>query len=282
MRISIFPNYGALNSKPVFESFVNGAKKLGHDIVTHDLSADAYVIWSVLWHGRMLKNYDVWCNAKLSNKPIIILEVGGLKRGTTWKIGLNHINNNGKFFNYDNLIPNRSKKLGINLEQWKSTGRNILVCGQHSRSEQWKGYPPPDVWIHQTISTIRKFTDRPIKVRPHPRDHCSIIINDFKNVEISKPEKLVNTYDDFNFIEALTDAWAVVNVSSNVGVTSVIHGVPAFVSTESLASLVGNIDISTIDDPIRPERETWLEQICHTEWTLDEISDGIPLKRLTF
>lgn len=282
MKISIFPEYGALNSKPVFDAFVNGARKLGYQVVSHDLSADVFVIWSVLWHGRMIKNYDIWCQAKLLNKPIIILEVGSLKRGVTWKVGLNHVNRNGEFFNKNNLIPNRSKDLGIHLHSWNTDGKSILICGQHPKSEQWKGYPEPNIWFAQTVSALRKYTDRPIKIRPHPRDRSLIKIENFKDIEIINPVRLRNSYDDYNFVESLTDVWAVVNISSNTGVQSVIRGIPAFVSKESLAYPVGNNNFSKIEDPDYPDRELWLEELCHTEWTLDEINNGIPIKRLTF
>ena len=29
-----------------------------------------------------------------------------------------------------------------------------------------------------------------------------------------------------------------------------------------------------------PDREEWFNRLCHTEWTVDEIRQGIPLKRL--
>ena len=64
MKLSIFPNFGALNSIPVFEAFKQGAKNIGYEVVTHDLNADVYVIWSVLWHGRMAQNKPIWDYAK--------------------------------------------------------------------------------------------------------------------------------------------------------------------------------------------------------------------------
>jgi hypothetical protein len=36
-----------------------------------------------------------------------------------------------------------------------------------------------------------------------------------------------------------------------------------------------------IEDPIMPDRTQWLNDYAHTEYTLDEIAQGIPLKRLT-
>ena len=92
MKLSIFPRFGAQNSKSVFAAFTDGAKKLGYIVTEHDISADVYVIWSVLWHGRMAANKQIWDQAKRLGKPIIVLEVGCINRGKTWRIGKNHIN----------------------------------------------------------------------------------------------------------------------------------------------------------------------------------------------
>ena len=50
MKFSIFNKFGALNSPPVFDAFVQGLTKLGQQVVEHDMTADVAVIWSVLWN----------------------------------------------------------------------------------------------------------------------------------------------------------------------------------------------------------------------------------------
>ena len=54
MRFRLYREYGALNSKPVFDAFDQGVKSLGHEIVTDN--EDVSVIWSVLWAGKMMHN----------------------------------------------------------------------------------------------------------------------------------------------------------------------------------------------------------------------------------
>ena len=74
-----------------------------------------------------------------------------------------------------------------------------------------------------------------------------------------------------------------ISYSSNPGIHSILTGVPAFVSTHSLAYPVGNdIDfLHDIENPMMPERQQWLNDYAHTEYTVEEISQGIPLKHLT-
>ena len=280
MKLSIFPRFGAQNSRPVFAALEKGAKNLGFDLVEHDMSADILVIWSVLWHGRMLQNRPIWEHAHQQRKKLLVLEIGCIKRGETWRVGLNHVNNLGFFANETNLIPERSKALGIELKPWQYSGYNILICGQHTKSEQWVHRADPVLWLKSTIDSIKSYSDKPIVFRPHPRDWSWAANFKYKDVKIRIPKHISNTYDDFDFDEDLKNAWAVVNPSSNTGILSIINGVPASVGNESLAAPVGNTDFSTIDSPIRPKRELWFEKFCHTEWTLDEIAQGIPLKRI--
>jgi hypothetical protein len=280
MKLSIFPRFGAQNSKSVFAAFEQGAKKLGHEVVEHDITADVMVIWSVLWHGRMAANKQIWDQAKKLGKSIIVLEVGCLNRGTTWKVGLHHVNNNGYFGPSNSIISDRSRKLGVHLKSWTMKGTNILICAQHTKSEQWSLMPSPIDWLKTTIDTIKHHTDKPIVLRPHPRDWQWAANFSYKDVIVKMPKQLQGTYDDFDFDADLKNAWAVVNPSSNTGILSIIDGVPAFVTHASLAASVGNLDFSYIDSPQRPRREEWLEWLCHTEWTVEEIASGVPLKRL--
>ena len=280
MKLSIFPRFGAQNSRPVFAAFEKGAKSLGFDITEHDLNADGYVIWSVLWHGKMTQNKPIWDYAHANRKSLIVLEVGCLKRGETWKVGLNHVNNLGFFGNQINLIPKRSKKIGVTLAPWTSNGHNILICGQHTKSEQWVNRVDPVSWLKNTIDSIKSHSDKPIIFRPHPRDWNWAANFKYKDIKVRIPAHVQGTYDDLDFDKDLKNAWAVVNPSSNTGVLSVINGVPAFVGNESLAVPVVNTDFSDRDKPFRPHREEWFEKLCHTEWTIEEIAQGIPLVRI--
>lgn len=279
MKLSIFPNFGALNSAPVFEAFTQGAVKLGHEVVVHDMSADVYVIWSVLWHGRMQQNLEIWNFAKKQKKQVIVLEVGALKRGTTWRVGLGHINANGIFNNDKNLENGRSKKLGIFLKPWKKTGDHVLICGQHSKSEQWAQRPAPEVWLENLVSTIKNHTDRKIIFRPHPRDFQWCKNLKIPGIFVNFPKKLLGTVDDFDHETDFKNAWCVVNPSSNTGILAAINGIPVLCDPDSLAWEISMKIPEKIESPEYVDRAHWIEKVCHTEWTLEEIQAGIPIKR---
>jgi len=280
MKFSLFTDYGALNSKPVFDSFATSLHNSGHTVSFNEWDCDVAVIWSVLWFGRMAGNQKVWEHFQAINKPVIALEVGGINRGVTWKVGLNGINRDAYFGDSGNNNA-RSNALGLLLKPWRTDGEYILICGQHDKSLQWQGMPSMSNWLMQTISEVRKHTDRPIIFRPHPRRPLPHIEKEFKNVYRQDPQHVKDTYDDFDM--GFNNVWATISYSSNPGIHSIIEGVPAFVSTHSLAYPVGNdIDfLHDIEQPVMPDRTQWLNDYAHTEWTLDEIAQGLPLKNLT-
>ena len=276
MKFSLWTHNGALNSRPIFDAFAHSLVAAGHDVFYNNINADVNVIWIVLWNGRMARNEAVWNQ----NKPTIVLEVGSIQRGTTWKVGLNGINRDA-YFGPNNNNDDRHRLLGLSLKPWKDPGKFVLICGQHDKSLQWQYMPPMSKWVMETIEEIQKYTDRPIIFRPHPRCPLPNIEHEFRNVSRQDPVKINGTYDDFDM--SFRNIWATVSYSSNPGIHSVIQGVPAFVSTHSLAYDASNdIDfLCNIENPLMPDRQQWLNDYAHTEWTVEEISQGIPLKNLT-
>ena len=79
MKISVFPTYGSLNSKPVFDAFIKNLqnKNENFQINKWDHDTDVAVIWSVLWQGRMRNNFKIWKEFTSMKKPVVVLEVGG-------------------------------------------------------------------------------------------------------------------------------------------------------------------------------------------------------------
>ena len=280
MKISLWTQYGALNSREVFDAFANSLVANGYDVVWNDPVSDVDVIWSVLWHGRMAKNKDIWVRNQRLSKPTIVLEVGGIQRGSTWKVGLNGINRDA-YWGDSNNDDSRKRVLGLEVKPWRTKGKYILLCGQHDKSLQWQGMPRMSNWFLNTYDEIRKHTDRPIIFRPHPRCRLEHIERGLRHVFRQEPQHVNGTYDSFDM--GFDDIHCTISYSSNPGVHSVIEGVPAFVSTHSLAYDVANdIDfLHDIENPLMPDRTQWLNDYAHTEYTIEEISQGIPLKRLT-
>lgn len=272
MRFKIYREHGALNSVPVFDALEKGLRLLGHEIVSEH--EDVSVIWSVLWSGRMRANQQIYQQAVAQSKPVLIVEVGNLKRGHTWRISLGNINAAGIFGNDHNLDPNRPATLGVQLQPAVSTRRGeILIACQHQESLQWQGMPAMKDWVTDTVNKIQQHTHRRIIVRYHPRSSFP-----FKHagVLVERPLRVPNTYDDYDIFY---NYHCVINHNSGPAVQASILGVPVLCDKSSLAAPV-SIDWSELDRPHVPDREQWLIQLCHTEWTVAEIAQGVPISRI--
>jgi hypothetical protein len=278
MRIAYFPNYVAQNGSAVLSAFLDGCNRWGISTIEESLDADAAVIWSVLWHGRMSKNQTVWSHYRAAGKPVIVIDVGALYRGETWKIAVNSITATGYYGHTENLDWDRPRKLGISIALNFSTNPRIVIAAQHARSQQTVGLASMESWVVEQVEKLRTVTDRPIVVRPHPRSalNWAGLVHLPKDVVIEQPQRVVNTYDSYNLA---FDCHAMVNYNSGPGIQAALAGTRPIVDQSSLAWPV-SIKIQDIDRPYDLDRDQWLVEICHTEYTVEEISQGHWYKRL--
>jgi hypothetical protein len=232
----------------------------GYSVVPDNYDADIAIIWSVLWAGRMSKNQQVYQHFRSRNRPVICIEIGALHRGTTWKIAINNINATGYYGHQQQLDWDRPTKLGIKLKNNTHTWNRVLVAGQHNQSLQLQDVDQV-AWLLQQIQQIP--TTKQIVVRPHPR--CALDQTRFPSHVIwEKPKKISNTYDSFDIC---WDFDAVINYNSGPGIQAAIAGVTPMVDSTSLAYNI-------------VDRDRWLVEICHTEYTVQEIERGTWVKRI--
>lgn len=272
MKFKLFREFGAINSPEIFSALERGLKSCGHEIVSEN--EDIPVIWSVLWKGRMLSNREIYYQAKKTGKKVLIIEVGNLIRGKTWRISLDNINNRGFFGNKCKLDQHRPHVLGVCLrDSQKNKKPEILICSQLPESLQWEGMPSMEQWISDAIKKVQSYSDRKIVLRPHPR---AVFKNNFKDVQIDIPRRIPNTYDDFDIDY---NFHCVINHNSGPCVQAAIFGTPIICDLSSLAWPVSDY-YENIEKISLPDRETWFLELCHTEWTVEEISSGIPIQRI--
>lgn len=276
MRIAYFKDQCAKNAGPVIDAFLSSCQDRGHEIVANGMDCDAAVIWSMLWSGRMAKNRAVYKHYRSQSRPVFVLEVGALARDYLWRVGLNHVNACANFGPRNN-DDRRVLDLGLSLDPWCDAGDSILIALQRPDSGQWRSTSEAESWLKSVIAILRSHTNRPIRIRPHPRYPLKSI---WSNVKIDTPKRLLDTYDDYDFRDSLNDVWAVVNWSSNPGIVSAMSGIPVFTGPNSLAAAVGLQDLAQIERPIRPDRRQWLNDLVYCEWTVEEIAAGLPLDRL--
>jgi hypothetical protein len=274
--VAYFPFQSARNSQPVMSAMLDSLRSRGIKTEENSMHSDAVIIWSVLWAGRMLSNQAVYEHYKQQNKPVIVVDIGALYRGETWKIALDTITAEGYYGHCENLDWDRPRKLGISIAINLTHNPNIIIAAQHNSSQQVSQLPSIESWITEKITQLRLVTDRPIIVRPHPRCSLHMSVENWSNVSIEQPRKIENTYDSYNLA---FDCHAMVNYNSGPGIQAALAGTRPIVDSTSLAYPV-SIGLVDIDRPYTVDRDQWLVEICHTEYRVNEIQQGLWLDRL--
>ena len=280
----------------ILTKFITGVNKVGDEGVLHTTNAivDADVAVIQGWqHSRgkdalhlklrqsvidtqIKKNKFVCCAdanlflyANTNNKPFHYL-----------RYSFNGVFPNTGIYFDDSPDPKRwqqiSKDLSINLLPMNNKGKHIVVCLQ--RDGGWSMGPIPiSAWVKNTISEIRKYSDRTIILRPHPKDKQAV-----KTYlpELKKYYKYDNTVkfssQDTPLDLDIAKAWCVVNNNSSSIVGPIIKGIHAFITdpTTSQCAEVSNTDFSCIENPKEFDRERWLERISMFHWKFSELEDG--------
>jgi hypothetical protein len=130
-----------------------------------------------------------------------------------------------------------------------------------------------DLWLDKTIAKIRKFSQRPIVVRMHPRDGTR-----FKQIEKIQ-KRYGNTIaisEKENIKDELINCWCAVGYNSTPNVVSAIEGVPVYLEDpkHSWAADIAFTDLSLIENPPMIDRTSWIKKIANIHWSNDEVVQG--------
>lgn len=169
-----------------------------------------------------------------------------------------------------------SQDLGLNLKDYRKDGTHILLCVQ--RNGGWSmGAVDNQEWTLDTIAQIRKHSDRPIVVRLHPGDkETKRIVKAGGPLCRLKFDYSVILSQNENLQDDLRNCWAVVNHNSSPVVGGAIEGYPVFVTdpVNSQCREIANTDFSTIENPLMPDRQAWVERLSMSHWKFDELKSG--------
>ena len=132
-----------------------------------------------------------------------------------------------------------------NEKNWQETrGSKVYVIPVAPNLATWHD---AHHWTTDTVSELRKHTDREIVVKP-------------KNA--------------IPLRDLLHTAWAVVSHSSVAGVEAAQNGVPVFGPSTSPAFYVGNQFLDKIETPSFSNREEWLKTLSYSQFSIPEIQSG--------
>jgi hypothetical protein len=273
-RLAIFPSQVSTAGTNIYADF---SRSTGWQLEENSLDADAAVIWSILWHGRMAKNQHIYERYRNQKKPVIIIETGVIKRNETYKISVNETDRYGGYWDAtDDTDPDRVYRMLGHFNQIKG-GNKILICSQNPFSRNWKKYRNEDSnetmedWVRTKVAWAMSWSDRPIEIRPHPR--YSLRLPDLQHL-IVNPQYTVK--DDTNLVKVFEDCFMVVNYNSYPGIQARLHGLNTSLHHSSLAA------IGKTDDIHDDDQEFWLNFMSRTEFTHDEIRSGFAWDKIKY
>lgn len=143
----------------------------------------------------------------------------------------------------------------------RKQGTHILVVTPSEKPCKFYGIDR-DGWIRETVAEIRKYSDRPIKIRD----------------KASRQERIINT-----IFEDLNDCHALVTYQSIAAVESVLYGVPAFTLAPTAADPVCDKDLSLLESPTLHHEDKIYKWACHLaygQYNIDEFKDGTAYRML--
>jgi hypothetical protein len=185
---------------------------------------------------------------------------------------------------YCNQTPDPSRwnriqqHYGLELTPWRTTGNHILLCLQRDGGWSMGGWDVVD-WALKTIIEIRKYSDRPIRIRPHPGDKKARKYSE-RIIKLCQGRRLTSlgiSNEGHSLMDDFTDCWVVVNHNSSPGVAAAIQGIPIILTDPacSQASAVSTVGINSIENPLMPDREAWAQRISQFHWSHEELRSGV-------
>jgi len=177
--------------------------------------------------------------------------------------------------------PDRWKKIqeecGVQLQPWRQSGDHVLICLQRDGGWSMAGWDVVD-WAIKNIMEIRKYSDRPIRIRPHPGDkkarkYCDRIMKLCAGRGLAR---IGISAENHSLVDDFADCWVVVNHNSSPGVAAAIEGIPVILTDpeRSQARDVATTGINCIENPLMPDRDAWINRISQFHWSHAELQSG--------
>ena len=155
----------------------------------------------------------------------------------------------------------RFEKFGMKVKAPNFKGKYILVCPSSPNINEYLGKPN---WTQETVEQIKRYTDRPIKVREKPRGRGT-----------SGPSEAIVPLS-----EDLKDAWVCVTSCSISAVEAQCMGIPTICDEKSFALPVSANHLNDIENPFFVGAEEWLYSLAYQQFTPEEFNNGTAIEIL--
>lgn len=159
---------------------------------------------------------------------------------------------------------------GDRFTQWgvtplsRKTGDKILICPSSDTVTRWVAGCSKQQWIKDTITELKKYTDRPLEVRHKPR-----------NSKTSGPAAAIIPFE----IQA-KNSHCVVTCASISAVEAQLLGMPTICNPASFAAEVSNTRLSEIENLTEFDNVQWFQNLAYSQFTHSEIESGLAYRIL--
>jgi hypothetical protein len=230
----------------------------------YESSSDPIILRGILKHKIMKRCWQ-------DNRTFYYVDTGyfGNERTATnpngWKYWHRIVKNDLQHGEIVARNGDRFKQFNKKFHPWKKQGRSILIAAPDEKPCKFYGTTQEN-WLAETVDTIKKYTDRPIKIRQRAAKRIDRIAND----------TLQSALND--------DVFALVTFNSVAAVESIFYGIPAFtLAPANAASPVALQDLSKINEPYYADQDKLYAWACHLsygQFHVNELKDGSFLKIL--
>lgn len=172
-----------------------------------------------------------------------------------------------------------SRELKITMKPWKLTkGKHILITCQRDGGWSMDGQAIMP-WLLKTIKEIRKWSDRPIRIRFHPGDK-KVLEHKRALARYRLPGVGISHFE--NILQDFVQCHAIISYNSSPAVAAAIEGVPVFLldPKRSQAKDVAHHHLKDLEYLQEFDRHTWSHSMAQMHWTLTELKDGTAWKHL--
>lgn len=228
-----------------------------------------------------------------SKKPFIVSESNPFRKYNGWlRFGWWSYKWTDANCNNENVGPDRWNKFqsatNITIKDWHSPGSNIIIMGQKENDsslvslyEKYEGFYD---WVLDVIETVRKYSDRKIVIRPHPKNEArnvgkireNILSKNLKNVVLSENPSDGGNQGGESLDKDLASAHCVITYNSLSGVESICEGIPTFALDDgSMVWPIAHKDLSQIENlNYDIDLQEWKNKIAYTMWNKKEVIAG--------
>ena len=228
-----------------------------------------------------------------SSKPFIVSESNpfrkyeGWTRFGWWSYKWTDANCNNE--NVGNERWNKFEKAtDITIKDWHSPGDNILIMGQKENDSSlislYEKYHSFWDWVLEVIDTVRKYSDRPIVIRPHPRNADRgireikerILTSNLKNVQLTENISHGVNQGGEPLNRDLANAYCVVTYNSLGAVEAICEGIPTFALDDgSMIWPIAHRNLDQIENlKYDINLQEWKNKIAYTMWNKKEVDSG--------